>query len=245
MKKIKYQTIKVTQSTSVSQVYTETDADLEKDYDICTGIAVVKNAGTGTNILIGIEDQNKRFFNKVPVVAWEVSPNYIDKDLLFLPCHIPARGNNINVLLDAATVTVALNYDIIFRLEKSEDIKKPEFEYQWQHKQLTIPSLTTSTTIYQPTEFSLDSSYDECIGVIIKSENTARIGINSQSGDVLLDQIINSLLYNNNQVPYIKRFYPVNIQARGKYIKLVYSPYATLGSTETVDCIFLLRKKIA
>ena len=81
-------------------------------------------------------------------------------------------------------------------------------------------------------------------GVWIKNENSARIGLNDDAGNVIFEQIINTMLYTNTKVPYRKRFFEIDVETKKKQVQLVFSPLANLGADETIHFVLLLIKKL-
>jgi hypothetical protein len=234
MKKIKYELIQISESTSVSRIFKETIKETDVDFPWITGVMFHKYAGAGDTVRVGLETTSGgRVINPVPEALLNldgVNRNFND---LFIPVNLPARGEAIKAILDANTVTTAFKGDFVLRLEKEpREVKS----FQLYHKQLTVKA---GAATWESSEIVVPSGYKQINGIWINTLTAQRVGI-KKGGEYLLEPVPCKNLTAGIYCPYDARFFPVN-QPAPKIVTIEIISLTTLGADITMDVVLLLQ----
>jgi len=242
---VKYQIYNLTEAISATAVNDVFRIELLKTWKYLIGIAFVSRAGYGVDNYLTISDNFKTIFDKAPVKIFTKSFRDISKNNIFMPVNIPADGNIIDILFQAATVTTAYDIDVIFVLSNEKtDIK----EYNFQTKKITVPSATAVGTSLDLATVRLNSSFKEVAGFLInKSLNyNVKAAVKDSSGQYLLDPLDSRILELNttDTLSYKETFFPVNFESN-QQVTLEIKPLSIFKVNVDIDVVFLLKNRIA
>ena len=242
---VKYQIYNLTEAISATAVNDVFRIELLKTWKYLIGIAFVSRAGDGVDNYLTISDNFKTIFDKAPVKIFTKSFRDISKNNIFMPVNIPADGNIIDILFQAATVTTAYDIDVIFVLSN----EKTEFkEYNFQTKKITVPSATAVGTSLDLATVRLNSSFKEVAGFLInKSLNyNVKAAVKDSSGQYLLDPLDSRILELNttDTLSYKETFFPVNFESN-QQVTLEIKLLSLLKVNVDIDVVFLLKNRIA
>lgn len=239
---VKYQVLNITEKISASVVNEKFAIELLPDWKYLIGIAFISRGGAGVDNYITISDNNITIFDKAPIKIFTKSFRDINKPDSFMPVNIPASGNIIEILFQAATVTTAYDIDVVFMLANEHfEISK----YNFQTKKITVPNLTA--TKWESPTIRLNSAYAEVIGFLINKSLAVdvRAGVKDASGNYLLDLLDSRLLELNttDTINYDNTFFPVRFKS-DQVIRIEIEPIIALVADLNIDVVFLLQNKI-
>lgn len=242
---VKYQIYNLTEAISATAVNDVFRIELLKTWKYLIGIAFVSRDGAGVDNYLTISDNFKTIFDKAPVKIFTKSFRDISKNNIFMPVNIPADGNIIDILFQAATVTTAYDIDVIFVLSNEKtDIK----EYNFQTKKITVPSATAVGTSLDLATVRLNSSFKEVAGFLINKSLSynVKVAVKDSSGQYLLDPLDSRILELNttDTLSYKETFFPVNFESN-QQVTLEIKLLSLLKVNVDIDVVFLLKNRIA
>ena len=242
---VKYQIYNLTEAISATAVNDVFRIELLKTWKYLIGIAFVSRDGAGVDNYLTISDNFKTIFDKAPVKIFTKSFRYISKNNIFMPVNIPADGNIIDILFQAAAVTTAYDIDVIFVLSN----EKTEFkEYNFQTKKITVPSATAVGTSLDLATVRLNSSFKEVAGFLINKflDYNVKAAVKDSSGQYLLDPLDSRILELNTTdiLSYKETFFPVNFESN-QQVTLEIKLLSLLKVNVDIDVVFLLKNRIA
>lgn len=233
MKKVKYELIKISETTTTDKFFKEILKETDPNYEFVTGVMFHNYAGAGDTIRVGMSTTSGgRVINPVPFALLNMDAQNRNFEDQFIPVNLPARGEAINAIIDGNTITTAFKGDFVLRLENA---KKEAKRFQLYHKQLTIKSGETN---YESGEIILPSGYSNLKGVWLNTLSAQRVGIRT-GGNYIMDPLPALSLQASKYVPYDKRFYPIN-EPCPKVITVDVESLATPGADIVFDLVLLL-----
>ena len=185
---VKYQIYNLTEAISAKAVNDVFRIELLKTWKYLIGIAFVSRNGAGVDNYLTISDNFKTIFDKAPVKIFTKSFRDISKNNIFMPVNIPADGNIIDILFQAATVTSAYDIDVIFVLSN----EKTEFkEYNFQTKKVSVQSELKQVTDQIPFQNKTNEVVQKWLS--IAQNNMERLGFDNNKVVTKSDSILDGL----------------------------------------------------
>lgn len=256
MKTVKYQVAKITQPITGDPIYRQIQVQLDPDYDVCTGVAIVDHTllytGGGDifgvdrpafwdNLRFGIDNSAGTLISLTPekVLSLSLEENKETGRDYFRPLFSRAKGENMYIMLSADKAEAVYKYDVIFRLEKNAEIKENNEDYQ--HIRF---SSAPGNLLYETQETTLFARFRKVKGIWLNSDYDfqARIGIKNTNGEYLMEPLIHKFLRKSTFVPYADRFFPVDFTAAGSNVKFEVELIEDVVNTTSVDIVLHLEK---
>ncbi len=256
MKTVKYQHVAIQQTITADPVYRQVQVQLDPDYDICTGIAIIDHTllytGGGDiygvdrpafwdNLKFGIDNSAGTLISLTPEKLMSLSleeSKEAGRDF-FMPIFSRARGENLYIMVSADKAESVYNYDVILRLEKRAELKANINDFQ----HIRFKSYP-GTLLFETTETTLFSRYRKVKGLWLNSDYDfqARVGVKNTNGEYLMEPLIHKFLRKSTFVPYADRFFPVEFTAAGSNVKFEVELIQNVVNTTDVDIVLLLEK---
>ncbi len=256
MKLVKYQVVKITQSITADPIYRQVQVQLDPDYDVCTGLAIIDHTllytGGGDiygvdrpafwdNLRFGVDNSAGTIISLTPekLMSLSLEENKESVRDFFRPIYTRARGENLYIMLSADKAESIYNYDVVLRLEKRAEIKHNNVDFQ----HIRFKSYS-GTMLFETSETTLFSRFRKVRGIWLNSDYDfqARIGIKNTNGEYLMEPLIHKFLRKSTFVPYADRFFPVDFSAAGSNVKFEVELIQDVVNTTDVDVVLLLEK---
>lgn len=245
---VKYVVESISLTSSATRQYRSFRYILDKQYDYCTGIAIIPVTG-GNPLLrsyINLSDDAGTIYDNVPDIFYQLKQYKLNNRLNFCDLMIVAEGNTLNLNWEFNMAVGTNDYQVVMRLERGERIKHKATKWEalnYQLKEYTIPTGTTANTILNMLDFDFNSAWRYVDGMYCYSINSMKWAFSLKSKEYQFFELFPAQLMplEDDLELHNKVFFPLKTPAASNTNAVKLMPLINVPVDWTINFVFRLR----